>query len=85
METPGDTIHRISSLFPTDFFGQPLQSAIARVGTDLNLFDMLEGNQSEPLSSNGLARKTGADVLLMSMACPSFLISTSPKLSQNNS
>ncbi|KAL8904742.1 MAG: hypothetical protein Q9207_003073 [Kuettlingeria erythrocarpa] len=53
--------------FPNQWADPPLQSTIARVEIDLNLLDLLEEDQNEPLSSNDLARKTGADVSLMKL------------------
>ncbi|MCJ1355674.1 MAG: hypothetical protein MMC33_005666 [Icmadophila ericetorum] len=56
METEGDTIHRITSL--------PLQPAMAKIGIDLNLFEILAASES-PMSSATLAKQTGVDPILM--------------------
>ncbi|MCJ1245385.1 hypothetical protein MMC30_002589 [Trapelia coarctata] len=60
MEAPGDTIHRIGTL--------RLQSAMARIGIALKLFDILANSDAVPLSSNALAEKTNVDPVLMSTA-----------------
>jgi demethylsterigmatocystin 6-O-methyltransferase len=56
IETPLDTIQRLV------YLGLPL--AVIRIGLDLDLFQLLEKNNT-PLSVNELATKTGAEPILL--------------------
>ena len=44
-----------------------METALARIGIDLHIFDILAGSDT-PLSSSTLAEKTGIDLPLMSMS-----------------
>ena len=49
------------------FYVKPLQLTVARIGSDLGLFELLAQNGGEALTIEELAQKTGADGFLLSM------------------
>ncbi|EER29453.1 sterigmatocystin 8-O-methyltransferase precursor, putative [Coccidioides posadasii C735 delta SOWgp] len=57
MEAPGDTIHRIAYA--------PMQLALARVGIDIRLFDILSEGNGSSFTHEELAKKTKVDIVLM--------------------
>ncbi|KAK2834887.1 hypothetical protein FQN49_006813 [Arthroderma sp. PD_2] len=59
MESPGDTVHRIAYEF------KPMQLALAQVGVDIRLFEILSKSETSVFSSEALAEKTNVDVALM--------------------
>ena len=52
---------------------QPLQLTVARIGTDLGLFELLAQDASASFMVDELAKKTGADALLLSTQNPRAL------------
>ncbi|KAI1195961.1 S-adenosyl-L-methionine-dependent methyltransferase [Nemania serpens] len=57
METPLDTVHRIG--------GTPLQGALAHVGIEKGIFELLAGQGNSGISSTALAQQTDIDPGLM--------------------
>lgn len=57
VQTPSDSVHLIA-------YGA-LYSSMARIGVDINLFELL-AKSSRPLTTEEVSKKTGADLILTS-------------------
>ncbi|KAI1140004.1 putative sterigmatocystin 8-O-methyltransferase precursor [Hypoxylon sp. FL0543] len=57
MEAPGDTVHRISNT--------PLQLALARIGVEKRVFEILAGGDGHIFTNAELAHQSGIDPVLM--------------------
>lgn len=78
LESPNDTVHRYGHMVSScqsliaqqrlidDYGRQNLQTAIIRVGFDLNLFKLLSEAEG-PVTAAEVARKTGSDAQLIRM------------------
>ncbi|KAI0110614.1 putative sterigmatocystin 8-O-methyltransferase precursor [Hypoxylon sp. NC0597] len=57
MEAPGDTVHRISNT--------PLQLALARIGVEKRIFEMLAEGDGHAFTNGELSHQSGIDPVLM--------------------